>query len=139
DVDGADAEAHLAGVDAIEIDEPLQGAPQRRGVVPAGGLDRARRCEVRRRHSRFEKAGSPLEQGRFGAQPIEEDVTHIAAQPVMGNAEGSNKSWVVTCSQKACSFSSRASGALPAIKAALIAPIEIPAIQSGCRFASVRP
>jgi hypothetical protein len=49
---------------------------------------------------------------------------------------GSNTSCVVTCSQKARSFSSRACGGLPAIKAALIAPIEIPAIQSGCRFAS---
>lgn len=43
---------------------------------------------------------------------------------------------VVTYSQNARSLSTRASGALPAIKAALIAPIEIPATQSGVRLAS---
>ena len=88
DVDGADGKAHLAGVDAVEVDEPLERAAQRRGVVPAGGLDRARRREVRRRNARLEKAGSPFEQGRSGAELVEEDVTGIAAQPVMGDAEG---------------------------------------------------
>ncbi len=37
----------------------------------------------------------------------------------------------VMASQKPRSFSSRSSGGLPAIRAALMAPIEIPAIQSG--------
>ena len=36
-----------------------------------------------------------------------------------------------TRSQNRCSLSIRASGGLPAISAALIAPIEMPAIQSG--------
>jgi hypothetical protein len=45
--------------------------------------------------------------------------------------------WVeLTCSQKARSLSSRSFGALPAIKAALIAPTDIPETQSGCKFAS---
>src|SRR5262249_4199491 len=86
-VDGADAEAHLAEIDAIEVDEPLQRAPQRRRVVPTGGLDRTRRREVRRQNARLEKAGSTLEQGRSGAQSVEQDVTGIAAQPIMGDAE----------------------------------------------------
>ena len=38
---------------------------------------------------------------------------------------------VVTRSQNACSLSTRASGELPAISAPLMAPIEMPAIQSG--------
>ena len=42
----------------------------------------------------------------------------------------------VTVSQKARSFSTRCSGGLPAIRAALMAPIEMPATQSGCRPAS---
>src|SRR5215470_14343851 len=42
DVDGADAEPHLAGIDAVEIDEALECAAQRRGVIPADSLDRAR-------------------------------------------------------------------------------------------------
>src|SRR5262245_15580353 len=70
-IDRAHAEPHLAGVEAIEIDQPLQRAAQRRGVVPAGGLGRARRSKVRRRQSRLEKAGSALDQGGAGAQPIE--------------------------------------------------------------------
>jgi len=36
----------------------------------------------------LKKAGSPFEQGRSGAESVEEDVTGIAAQPVMGDAEG---------------------------------------------------
>ncbi len=39
--------------------------------------------------------------------------------------------------QNSCSFAQRCSGALPAMSAALIAPIEMPATQSGCRPASV--
>src|SRR5262249_61640291 len=78
DVDGADGKAHLAGIDAVEVDEPLERAAQLRSVVPAGGLDRTRRRKVRRRYSRFEKTGSALEQGRCGAQPVEKDVTGVA-------------------------------------------------------------
>ena len=40
------------------------------------------------------------------------------------------------CSQNFLSCSTRRSGALPAISAPLIAPIEMPATQSGCRSAS---
>src|SRR3979411_3139593 len=43
----------------------------------------------------------------------------------------------VTRSQKVRSLSTRASGALPAISAPLMARIEMPAIQSGWRSASV--
>ena len=45
----------------------------------------------------------------------------------------------MTVSQKARNFSTRSSGGLPAISAALIAPIEMPATQSGCRPASASP
>ncbi len=37
----------------------------------------------------------------------------------------------LTCSQKARSFSTRCSGALPMINAELMAPMEMPATQSG--------
>src|SRR5262245_35004324 len=49
DIDGADTEPHLAGIDAIEVDESFQRAAQRGGVVPAGGLHRTWRSKVRRR------------------------------------------------------------------------------------------
>jgi hypothetical protein len=42
----------------------------------------------------------------------------------------------VICSQNVLSCSTCRLGALPAISAPLIAPIEIPATQSGCRLAS---
>jgi len=50
--------------------------------------------------------------------------------------EGMPSGDVLIASQSARSFSTRFSGALPAITAALIAPIEMPATQSGCRLAS---
>ena len=59
DVDGADRQAHLARVDAIEVDEALQGRAQRRRVVEtrrAGPWPR----QVGRRHARLEKAGHAL-------------------------------------------------------------------------------
>src|SRR3984893_16310573 len=43
----------------------------------------------------------------------------------------SDQGWEVTPSQKARSLSPRVSGGLPAMNAALMAPIEIPATQSG--------
>ena len=43
---------------------------------------------------------------------------------------------VVIASQKLRKASTRFSGGLPAIKAELMAPIEMPATQSGCRLAS---
>src|SRR5262245_1712046 len=71
-IDRADAESHLAGIDAIEVDKPLQRAAQRGGVVPAGGLHRPRRGEIRRRQSRGEESGSTLEQRGAGTQPSEQ-------------------------------------------------------------------
>jgi hypothetical protein len=44
----------------------------------------------------------------------------------------------LTVSQKSRSFSTRRSGRLPAIRAELMAPIEMPATQSGCKFASAK-
>src|SRR5262245_19053299 len=114
DIDGADAEPHLAVIDAIKIDEPLERAAQRRRVVPAGGLDSAGRRKIGRRDSRLEEARSALEQGRSRPQSIEENVTEVCQWCAI--PKGSNRSCVVTCSQKARSLSSRASGALPAIK-----------------------
>src|SRR5262249_28655611 len=88
DVDGPDAEAHRAGIDAVEIDEPLERAAQWRRVIPAGRLDRARRRKIRRDNSRLEEPGSTLEDSRSGVQSIEENVAEIAAQPVVRDAEG---------------------------------------------------
>jgi hypothetical protein len=79
DVDGADAEAHRAGIDAIEVNEPLERAAQRGRVIPAGRLDRSRWRKIRWNNSRLEEPGSTLEDGGSGAQPIEENVAEIAA------------------------------------------------------------
>ena len=42
----------------------------------------------------------------------------------------------LTASQNSRNFSTRFSGGFPAIKAEFTEPIEMPATQSGCRFAS---
>jgi hypothetical protein len=45
---------------------------------------------------------------------------------------------LVIASQNSRNFSTRFPGELPAIRAEFAAPIEIPATQSGCKFASAR-
>ena len=48
DVHSADADAHLAGIQPIEVDEPLQRLMQRGRIVEAGrGIARERRPERR--------------------------------------------------------------------------------------------
>ena len=87
DIDGADAEPHLAAVDAVEVDEPLERAFERRGVVPAGGLDRPRRSQIRRRPSRREEPLGALEQRCVGVESVEETAAPVAAQPAVGKSE----------------------------------------------------
>jgi hypothetical protein len=48
------------------------------------------------------------------------------------------KGGLVIASQNSRNFSTRFPGELPAIRAEFAAPIEIPATQSGCKFASAR-
>src|SRR5690606_27225280 len=54
------------------------------------------------------------------------------------NSVGGIGGAVVIASQKARSASTRFSGGLPAIRAELMAPIEMPATQSGCNPASAK-
>jgi hypothetical protein len=60
---------------------------KQRGVVPARGLERTRRSQIRRRHSRCEKALGAFNQGRSGTQPVQDNMTHVAAQPSLRQAE----------------------------------------------------
>ena len=55
DIDRADAEAHFAGIDAVEIDEPLQRRLERRRVVMARRLRRAGRRQPGRHDTRHEE------------------------------------------------------------------------------------
>ena len=54
----------------------------------------------------------------------------------MQRGKASRSGEALTVSQNARSLSTRFSGGLPAMSAELMAPIEMPATQSGCKFAS---
>jgi hypothetical protein len=69
-------------------------------------------------------------------EPIEEAAGESPRSHWSANPKKSGPCGAVACSQNARNLSTRASGALPAIKAALIAPMEIPETQSGCSRAS---
>ena len=56
--------------------------------------------------------------------------------PSSAARKGSPNGGALTVSQKVRSLSTRFFGGLPAMSAELMAPIEIPATQSGCKFAS---
>ena len=124
DVHRADAEAGLAGVDAIEIDQPLERRLERRGVVEAERLGRARRIEQRPRHARAEEAADAEGRRQGGAGLVEHGARGLAPERRRGRRPE------LTCSQNSLRRSTRVSGGLPAIRAALIAPIEMPATQS---------
>src|SRR5205823_15015167 len=55
-VDCADAEAHFASLEEVEVHEPYQGCPQRTDVVDAQGARRAVGHECRRRYPWNKKA-----------------------------------------------------------------------------------
>ena len=73
DVDRADREADRAGVEELEVDQLLERAAQRLGVVVADRRRRAGRLERRRRHPRREEAGD-AEQHRDRRVGLVDDV-----------------------------------------------------------------
>ena len=79
DVDGADAEAHLAGVDAVEIDQALQRRLERRGVVEARRLRLPAGLKPRRQRRGLKKPGAPP--SRAATAPL---VERLAAEVALG-------------------------------------------------------
>jgi hypothetical protein len=134
DVDRADAQTRRAfAVDEIEIDHLLQRLPQRRRVVEAqrfgrSGLDDEGHAEAR-----------PEEAGRTEAaiQLALATLNTALAQPCLGVARVTPEEELIS-SQKARKRSTRHSGGLPAIWAALIAPIEILVTHSGSRRSAAK-
>jgi len=51
DIDGADTEAHCAGIDQIEIHKSFERRLQRSDIVIANRFDAAARLQVGRRHA----------------------------------------------------------------------------------------
>jgi hypothetical protein len=76
DVHGADAQAHLARVDAVEVDQALERGAQRFGVVVAGGAE-GRPSRIGLAGARCEEAGHALQQHASGGQLVEPDAYRI--------------------------------------------------------------
>src|SRR6516162_1262559 len=74
--DRADTKTHLAGIDAIEIDQPLQRRAQRRVVVIARFVRTARRPNGWRRQARHEEIRRAEQENAHG--------THLIDQLVLG-------------------------------------------------------
>ena len=136
DIDGADAEARLTGVDAVKVDKALERRPEKLRVIKARGLERAGGAEPGVKLAGDEEPGCAGERAEIALSwlkrlrarwPFGSRASEAIAQSGSGLA--------VMPSQKALSCDAR-SGALPAMMAALIAPIEIPATQSGRMSAS---
>ncbi len=85
-VDRTDREAHLARVDSIEVDQPLERGLERGGIVPAGGPGGAGRLQVRRRHARDEKARLAAQQAGGRAHPVEGAALVVALQELRQDA-----------------------------------------------------
>ncbi len=79
-VDRTDAEARLAGVDPIEIDQPLEGRLQRRRIVVAGRLRRARLRQPWPGQARREEAGGAADLGQCGAELPGDGARDVAAR-----------------------------------------------------------
>src|SRR5262249_31094620 len=82
DIDRADAEAHLAGIDAIEIDQPLEGRPQGRIVVIARLVGAGWRPDRRRRHAWHEEIRRTEQKDVHGARLIEQLTLHVVEREV---------------------------------------------------------
>src|SRR5580704_7348167 len=66
-IDRADAQAHTAGVDAIEIDQLFERRLERASIVSAGGLDGSGQMQPRRGRSWREEPGRATDQSEIGA------------------------------------------------------------------------
>ena len=134
DIDGADAEARLTGVDAV-VDKALERRPEKLRVIKARG------SSVPAGLSQGEAGGGRRTRLRQSVAEIAPAFCEAACQVAFWEQgieaiAQSDSGLAVMPSQKALSFATRWSGALLAMMAALIAPIEIPATQSGWISAS---
>src|SRR5215813_7174220 len=77
-LDRADAKAHLAGIDAVEIDQTLECRTQRRVVVIARFVRTARRPNGRRWQARHEEIRRAKQQDTSGARLIEKLMLVVA-------------------------------------------------------------
>jgi len=74
----ADAEAHVAGIDPVEVDKPLERALQELGFVKARGLKSAVRPQPGSGLAKREKAGGAREDHAGRTQLVEERARQIA-------------------------------------------------------------
>src|SRR6185436_13371288 len=77
DIDRAHAEARLASIDAIEIDQPLECRAQWRIVVIARLVGAGRRPDDRRRHARHKEVRRAEKYGVHGARLIDQLTLHV--------------------------------------------------------------
>src|SRR5262249_8339830 len=77
-LDRADAKAHLAGIDAVEIDQTLQSRAQRRVVVIARFIRTARRPNGRWRQARHKEIRRAEQQDVQGACLIDKLMLVVA-------------------------------------------------------------
>jgi hypothetical protein len=130
-VDRADAQSHLAAVDALEVHQSLQGGAQRQRVVVAQDRRSAaqHRGQVR---ARSKEPRDAAERGRSGTPLVQQ-------RPVAPQGSGT---FCAGAEDSPCQNSRRRAmrcpGALPQIKAALMAPMETPATQSRLLSLSTR-
>src|SRR5262249_10438572 len=87
--DRADAKAHLAGIDSIEIDHTLQRRSQRRVVVIARFIWTSRWPDGRRRQARHKEIRRPKQENAYGTVLIDKLMLVVAELdlPEIGNAK----------------------------------------------------
>ena len=115
----ADAEANVAIVDPVEIDEPLERRPQRRGVIEADLVRSLRRPEFRRRETRRKEGRRAKHGDEEGAGLIYEPMRLWVLERdrrVVWAASGPSGG-LLTASENSRKRATRASGGLPAMRA----------------------
>jgi hypothetical protein len=77
-VDGADAEADVARVDAVEVHQAFERCLERSGVIVAGCFGAAGRLQPGRRHAWFEKSVGAMGDGQPGARLVDQRAGQVA-------------------------------------------------------------
>src|SRR6516165_3636601 len=100
--DRADAKAHLAGIDTLEIDQTLECCTQRRVVVIARFVRTARRPNGRRWQTRHEEIRRTEQQDTHGARLIDKLMLVVAEfdLPEIGYAEWRSRDRVPKFAQR---------------------------------------
>ena len=128
-VDRADAKTHFSGIDAVEVGQPLQRRLQHRRIVEAGRVLCSIRLQERVTHSGENIPGAPNTAAAVADQRLAQISREIpcAVHWRWPAAERIDGDFFPEIPQ----LLHPVSGRLPAINAALIAPMEMPATQSG--------